>query len=157
MNLFSLMATIGVDDSQFNSGISRASATTDSFSKKLLGIGKKVAKVSAPFIALGTAAVKIGADFESAMSNVAAISGATGKDLKKLSDAAKDMGSKTSKSATQAAEALSYMALAGWDTEKSISALEPVLRLSEAGAMDLAATSDMVTKNYWSVTKKLVA
>jgi len=145
INLFNLIATIGIDDSQFTRGISRAETSATSFGEKMKNVGKKIGKLSIPFIALGTAAVKIGADFESAMSNVAAISGAAGEDLKKLSDAAKDMGSKTSKSATQAAEALSYMALAGWDTEKSISALEPVLRLSEAGAMDLAATSDMVT------------
>ena len=55
------------------------------------------------------------------------------------------MGAKTTKTATEAAEALGYMALAGWDTQQSIAGLEPVLRLSEATQMDLARCSDLVT------------
>jgi TP901 family phage tail tape measure protein len=61
------------------------------------------------------------------------------------------MGAATSKSATEAAEALSYMALAGWDTNTSLTALEPVLRLSEAGKMDLALASDLVTDSMSSL------
>jgi len=139
------MATIGVNDSQFTSGVGRAETSLKSFSKKMGDIGKKISKFSLPLVAFGTAAIKTGIGFETAMSNVSAISNATGDNLKLLSDKAKEMGSKTSKSATEAADALSFMALAGWDTEQSINALEPVLRLSEAGAMDLALTSDLVT------------
>lgn len=157
MNLFSLMATIGIDDSQFTRGISRAETSATNFGKKMGGIGKKIALFSAPIFAMGTAAAKAGSNFESAMSNVAAIADTTAENIELLKAKAKEMGATTSKSATDAANALSYMALAGWDTEESISSLEPVLRLSEAGAMDLAKTSDLVTKYYWSVTKKLVA
>jgi len=139
------MSTIGIDDSQYTSGINSAEKKTNSFGANIKKLGMKLTKMSAPFLVVGAAAVKVGANFETAMSKVAAISGATGEDLKKLSDKAKEMGSKTSKSATEAADALGFMALAGWDTEQSMTALEPVLRLSEAGAMDLAATSDMVT------------
>jgi len=145
MNLFSLMATIGIDDSRFTSGINRAEKSTLSFGAKIKKVGVGLAKMSAPFVAIGLASVKVGADFEAAMSKVGAISGATGNDLKKLKAKAEEMGAKTSKSATEAANALSYMALAGWDTNTSIGALEPVLRLSEAGGMDLALTSDLVT------------
>jgi len=94
---------------------------------------------------LGAAIVKVGMDFEAAMSEVQAISGATGEDLEKLEAKAREMGSSTSKSATQAAEAMSYMALAGWDVNQVMSGNEPVLKLSVAGKLDLARASDLVT------------
>ena len=79
------------------------------------------------------------------MSNVSAISGATGEELEKLGEKAKEMGANTSKSATESADAMSYMALAGWDSTQIISGIEPVLRLAEAGNLDLARASDLVT------------
>ncbi len=101
------------------------------------------------------AAVKVGdfmkgavstyADFDQAMANTAATAGASAEDYRKLEEAALEMGKKTTKTATEASEALGYMALAGWDVETSVSALEPVLRLSEATSMDLATCSDLVT------------
>lgn len=114
---------------------------------------QKAGKVAATALAaVGTAAAGVAAsslatytDFEQAMANTAAIAGATGADYEALEAAARDMGAKTTKSATEAAEALGYMALAGWDTQTSISGLEPVLRLSEATQMDLATASDLVT------------
>lgn len=90
-------------------------------------------------------AVKKAAEFEGAMSQVAAISGASGSELDALTKAARDAGAATSKTATEAANALNYMALAGWDNKTSMDALMPVLRLSEAGNLDLARTSDLVT------------
>lgn len=90
-------------------------------------------------------AVKKTMDFESAMSEVAAISGATGDDLVAMSKAARAAGAATSKTATESANALKYMSLAGWNSATSMSALMPVLRLSEAGNLDLARTSDLVT------------
>lgn len=83
--------------------------------------------------------------FEQEMANSAAIAGATGDDFNALQSAALEMGQKTTKSATEAAQALGYMALAGWDTQESISGLEPILRLSEATQMDLGRASDLVT------------
>ncbi len=85
------------------------------------------------------------ANFEQAMSKVKAITGSTGQELHNITQLAKDMGRKTSKSAIEAAEAISYMGLAGWDSQKIMSGLEPVLRLSEAGEIDLARASDLVT------------
>src|SRR5690625_1365584 len=90
-------------------------------------------------------AVSKAKDFEAGMSKVAAISGSTGEDLESLTDIAREMGSETSFSATEAAEGLEYMALAGWNTEQMIGGLEPVLHLAEAGALDLGRTSDLVT------------
>lgn len=121
--------------------------TFDSF--KQVG---KVATVAGTAIAGGLGfAVKKAADFEGGMSKVAAVSGATGSDLQDLTDIAREMGSKTSFSATEAAEGLEYMALAGWDTNQMVSGLEPVLHLAEAGALDLGRASDLVTDSMASM------
>lgn len=124
----------------------------DGASKKLSTIssvtgslGKTLLTMSAPIIAFGAYSTKVSIEFEAAMSKVEAISGATGKDLEVLTAAAREMGEKTSKSATECAEALSYMSLAGWNTKQMLEGLEPILRLSEAAGSDLARTSDLVT------------
>lgn len=90
-------------------------------------------------------AIETGKNFESSMSEVAAISGATGNDFAMLEQTARDFGSSTQFSASEAADALKYMALAGWDANQSSSALGGVLDLAAASGMDLAAASDMVT------------
>lgn len=90
-------------------------------------------------------AVSTYADFDQAMANTAAICGATADDYARLQQAALDMGKATTKTATESAEALGYMSLAGWDVNESIAGLEPILRLSEATQMDLATCSDLVT------------
>ena len=100
---------------------------------------------TAALTAAGGYVVNVGQKFEASMSKVQALSGATGEDFEKLSAAAKEMGASTSKTASQAADALGYMALAGWKTEQMLSGLEPILRASEAGGMDLARCSDLVT------------
>lgn len=89
--------------------------------------------------------VNTGMKFESSMSEVAAISGATGNELAMLEQTARDFGAKTQFSASEAAQALKYMALAGWDANQSASALGGVLDLAAASGMDLAQASDMVT------------
>lgn len=85
------------------------------------------------------------ATFEQGMANVKAVSGATGDAFTQLSNKAKEMGAKTSKTAAEAADGLQYLALAGWDTEQMLQGIEPVLRLSEAGQIDLGRASDLVT------------
>ncbi len=113
---------------------------------KLAGAGKQLStKVTAPILAIGAAAAKIGMDFESSMAQVRAFSGASAEEMAALEKAARDAGATTSKSASDAADALGYMALAGWDTKTSMEGLMPVLRLSEAGKMDLAKASSLVT------------
>ena len=94
---------------------------------------------------LGTAAVKTAADFDTGMSKVAAISGATGKDLDALREKAREMGSKTKFSATEAAAAMEYMAMAGWKTEDMLGGIEGIMNLAAASGEDLATTSDIVT------------
>src|SRR5699024_2351988 len=90
-------------------------------------------------------AVKTEADFESAMSQVQAVSGASAGDMGLLSDKAREMGASTKFSASEAADGLYYMSLAGWDTNQMLSALEPTLDLAAAANMDLARASDIVT------------
>ena len=109
------------------------------------GVGEKLMPVTAGVVALGTAAVKTASDFDSAMSQVAAVSGATGDELEALRDKAREMGSKTKFSASEAAEAMNYMAMAGWKTSDMLSGIEGVMNLAAASGEDLATTSDIVT------------
>ena len=108
-------------------------------------VGKKFLPVTGAVVGLGTAAVKTAADFDSAMSQVAAVSGATGADLEALRDKAREMGSKTKFSASEAAEAMNYMAMAGWKTSDMLSGIEGIMNLAAASGEDLATTSDIVT------------
>ena len=101
--------------------------------------------VTAPIVAAGTAAVKTAADFDEGMSKVSAISGATGQDLQDLRDKAREMGARTKFSATEAASAFEYMAMAGWKTEDMISGIDGIMSLAAASGEDLATTSDIVT------------
>ena len=111
----------------------------------ITNVGKKFMPVTLGVVGLGTAAVKTAADFDSAMSKVAAVSGATGSDLEALRDKAREMGEKTKFSASEAAEAMNYMAMAGWKTEDMLSGIEGVMNLAAASGEDLATTSDIVT------------
>lgn len=104
-----------------------------------------ITAVGGAVVAGTTAVTKTGMEFTKSMSNVQALSGATADELKSLRDAASDAGANTSKTASEAADALGFMALAGWDSKQMLEGLMPVLRASEAGAMDLATCSDLVT------------
>ena len=109
------------------------------------GAGQKLMPVTAAVGGLATAAVKVASDFDSAMSQVAAVSGATGKELDALRDKAREMGSKTKFSASEAAEAMNYMAMAGWKTGDMLDGIEGIMNLAAASGEDLATTSDIVT------------
>lgn len=130
-----LFATLNLATGDFNKGLKGAQAL---FKKAGLAIAD---------MGLGAAEsmVEIGRSFESAMSDVQAISGATGDELRKLRDTAKQYGSTTAFTATESAQALKYMALAGWDANQSIEALPGVLDMAAASGMDLASASDAVT------------
>ena len=114
--------------------------------QKMTDVGKNLTmKVTAPVLAIGAAATKLGMDFEAAMSEVGAISGATGEDLAKLEALAKEMGATTKFSASEAAEGLKYMAMAGWDTQQMLAGLPGVLNLAAASGESLGTVSDIVT------------
>lgn len=104
-----------------------------------------LAGVGTAITAAGGLSVKVGSNFEAAMSKVAAVSGATGTDLSRLTEKAKEMGAKTKFSASEAAEAMNYMAMAGWKTEDMLSGVEGIMNLAAASGEDLASTSDIVT------------
>lgn len=114
--------------------------------KKLTSAGSILTKnVTVPIVGLGAAAIKTSSDFESAMSKVSAISGATGTDLDKLNKKAQEMGAQTKFSATESAEAFTYMAMAGWKTEDMLNGIDGIMSLAAADGLDLATTSDIVT------------
>ncbi len=126
-------------------------AKPDNFFEGTKSVGKKLTAVGLIGAGALGAAVKTAADFEAAMSQVSAISGATGDTLDRMSKAAREAGAKTTKTAKEAADALTYMSLAGWDAETSMAGLMPILRLSEAGALELGRTSDLVTDSMASL------
>lgn len=111
----------------------------------LTSVGQKLLPLSTSIAGLGVAAVKTTADFDSEMSKVSAISGATGTDLDKLRGKAREMGAKTKFSASEAAQGMQYMAMAGWKTQDMMDGLEGIMNLTAASGEDLASTSDIVT------------
>lgn len=156
----SAIGYLDLDISGFMKGLETALNQTEASKNKIEALGTKVSgvgnklesvgskltkKVTVPIVGLGTAAVTTTANFESAMSKVSAISGATGTDLVDLSEKAKEMGATTKFSASEAAEAFQYMAMAGWKTEDMLYGIEGVLNLAAASGEDLATTSDIVT------------
>lgn len=127
------------------SKIDVAGKKMETVGNSIAGAGKKMMGVTTVIGGVGVAAVKTAADFDSAMSQVAAVSGATGKDFDALRNKAHEMGAKTKFSATEAAEAMNYMAMAGWKTEDMLDGIEGVMNLAAASGEDLATTSDIVT------------
>ena len=129
---------------QFDKRLSEVESKTVSFGSKIkgallaIGIGT-MAKKAAEYI------YNVGSSFEETMSKVQAISGATGKELEALTAKAKEMGAKTKFSATQAGEAFTYMAMAGWKTGDMLDGIEGIMNLAAASGEDLAAVSDIVT------------
>ena len=153
----SAYATLRVKLDEWNQGLetavnslkgygSRLQGSMESVGKKFTSVGKNLTtKVTLPIVGIGTAAVKTSMEFEAAMSKVAALSGAQGEQFESLRDKAMEMGAQTMYSATESAEALQYMALAGWGTEDMLNGLEPILKLAGAAGMDLGRASDIVT------------
>ena len=142
-----------IDTELDNSGIEKGIGKLGSIAKSGLKIATgAIATAGASITALGAAAVKVGSNFESSMSQVAATMGITVEEIQNgsesfelLKKAAKDAGATTQFSASQSAEALNYLALAGYDAEKAVNALPKVLNLAAAGGLDLAYASDLVT------------
>lgn len=157
----SAVGYLDLDISGFLAGLRSAQSEADTTSKNiatkignnLQSAGKSMTSagstltktVTTPVLGLGTAAVKVTSDFESAMSKVSAISGATGGDLDALNQKAQEMGAKTKFSATESAEAFTYMAMAGWKTEDMLDGIDGIMSLAAADGLDLATTSDIVT------------
>lgn len=160
INVGTALGYLDLDTSGFKRGFKSAlqdlrafndsSATTQTkvgaLGSAFTSIGSSMTKnLTVPIAGAGAAVVGVAAKFESAMSEVAAISGATGEDFQALTDKAKEMGATTKFSASESAEALKYMAMAGWDTNDMLNGLDGVMQLAAASGEDLASTSDIVT------------
>ena len=128
------------------------SAAWDEWTKKadkatevMDNVGQKLMVVTGAVVGMGAAAVKTTADFDAEMSTVQSISGATGDDFDALREKALEMGSTTAFSASEAASAMEYMAMAGWSTEDMLDGIAGVMNAAAASGEDLAATSDILT------------
>ena len=125
--------------------LAEISETSGKIGESLTSAGEKMLPVTAAVTGLGTAAVKTAADFDSSMSNVAAISGSSAEDMDKLRERAREMGAQTKFSAKEAGDAMGYMAMAGWDAQQMYDGLPGIMNLAAASGEDLATTSDIVT------------
>lgn len=114
--------------------------------KTISGIGKTLtATVTMPLIGLGTAAIKLGMDFEAGMSQVQALTGATAQEMKQLSDMAKHLGETTIFSAKEAAEGMAFLGMAGFEVSEIMDSMPGLLDLAAASNMELGRAADIVT------------
>lgn len=149
MEVFDLSAVLRLDTSAYQKGLANASTTASKFSgvaKAAIGaVTATIGAATTAATAFAANAVKVGMNFDASMSQVAATMGKTVDEIQDLREFAKEMGRTTSFSASQAADALNYMALAGYSAETSMKMLPNVLNLAAAGGIDLAYASDMIT------------
>ena len=126
--------------------VAAVAAQMKTLGSRMAGVGRSISTyVTMPLSLVGAAAAQTTSDFDSSMSKVQAISGATGKEFDALRDKAREMGAKTKFSATESSDALSYMAMAGWKTKSMLDGLEGIMNLAAASGEDLSTTSDIVT------------
>ncbi len=131
-----------IDKGGFEKGLKSMKNISNTISNSIkLALGT----ITTAIAGIGAYAVKVGSNFEAGMSKVQAISGATGDEISKLTEKAKEMGQKTKFSATESAEAFQYMAMAGWKTEDMLNGIEGIMNLAAASGEDLASVSDIVT------------
>ena len=146
MEVFRVFASIGLDRSEFDSGLNAAEQRLQGISQAFSTAGRTLTtRVTLPIVSFGAAALKAGGDFEQAMNQVAAVSGATGAELEAMREQAKELGGTTQFSASQAAEAMGFMAMAGMDASEIIGALPNVLTLAASAQLDMASAADIVT------------
>lgn len=125
-----------------NEKIDRNNAAIAQTKSQLTGT---IGAIAAVGTAIYAGPVKKAAEFQEQMSGVKAISGATTEEIAQLSNKAKDMGASTKFTATEAGQAMEYMAMAGWKTEDMLGGIEGIMNLASASGEDLASVSDIVT------------
>lgn len=151
-DLESQINTTNTQINEFNQRLQENANTATYAGEKITAAGEKMSSigntltvgVTLPLVALGTSALKVAVDFEQGMSNVQAISGATGGDLEKLRDQAIDLGESTAFSSAEVAEAMTEMAKAGWDTQSILDGMSGVLDAAAASGEGLASVSTIV-------------
>lgn len=140
-----LVVKIGADISGLSKGLKTAQTKMQKLSSSLTSIGTSLTmKVTMPLVMLAKQALQTSGEFEQSMANAASVSGATGEELQKMTDVAREMGKTTVFSASEAADAMYYMASAGYKAEQMAEAIEPILNLASATQNDLAYTTDTV-------------
>lgn len=156
VDLGSIVAHLKLEMNDFNNNLNKAKDEINKADNNFRGLkstgeaftkvgGALTAGVTVPVMGIAASVVNTQMKFQDAMAKVQALSGASGAELKKLEDTAKQMGATTIFSASECADALGYMALAGWDANESAAGLPGVLNLAAASGMELAEASDMVT------------
>jgi TP901 family phage tail tape measure protein len=135
---------------KFSGALKSAGGSMQSFGRSTKAAGTSMTRsMTLPVVGLGFAVAKMAGGFEKEMNRVAGITGSTGQDFKRLEDQAKQLGKTTQFSAGQAAEAMGFLAMAGFDTNQIISAMPSTLQLAAAGNLDLARAAD-ITSNIMS-------
>lgn len=160
VNLGTAVGYLDLDTSKFTKGFKEAKSAVSDFKdgtggvsgllknvgSSMTSVGKDMTlKVTTPIAGMGVAAVKASSSLEKGLSKVKAISGATSNDMVDLKNKAIEMGAKTKFSASDAADAFTYMAMAGWKTKDMMDGIDGIMNLSAADGLDLATTSDIVT------------
>ncbi len=136
----------GKTQQTFGEKMAAAGKTVKEFGQGMTSIGKELSmKVTAPLVAIGGVAAKLGMDFKAGLSEVQALSGATGEELMKLEERSRELGATTKFSAKEVTEGFKYMALAGWDVQQSLDGIDGVLALSAASGENLGRVSDILT------------
>lgn len=142
----SLFVRLKADASEFEQTMNSVGGQFKNAGQSMQSVGSGLTKnVTAPLVGIAGAAIAVGMGFDAQMSKVQAISGATGEEFDILRDTALELGASTKFSATQAAQGLEFMALAGWDANEMASGLPGILSLAAAANLDLGKTSDIVT------------
>ena len=145
-NLGIMTAELRADTSHFNKSMERAQGRLKQTGASMRKAGSKMTMaVTAPLAAIGGLGLKVAMDFESAMNQVSAVSGATGRDLENLEGIARELGAKTKFSATEAAEGMNFLSMAGFSVKQTMSALPATLDLAAAANMRLGEGADIVS------------
>lgn len=137
-----------VDSTQrsFSEKIAASGKTVKEFGQGMTSVGKELSmKVTAPLVAIGGVAAKLGMDFKAGLSEVQALSGATAEEMATLETRSRELGASTKFSALQVSEGFKYMALAGWDVQQSLDGIDGMLNLAAASGGDLGRVSDILT------------
>ncbi len=158
-NVGDLIVHIKGDSSSLDQSLDRSRDRMKRMGGTFRSVGRKMMLgVTAPILGIAGSAIHTAAQFEKSMNRVSALSGATGSDLQKLEDQARELGRTTMFAATEAAEAQGFLAMAGFKTTEILGAMPSVLNLAAAGQLDIARTADIasnIMSGYGLTTEEL--
>lgn len=146
MEVFRLFASLFLDASDFEKNLNTVENKLGTIERDFTGAGRTLTMgVTAPLVGIGAGALTVAADFEQSMNQVRAVSGATGEEFIALRELAKELGATTQFSASEAADAMNFLAMAGMDTESILGAMPDTLKLAAAAQLDMGSAADIVT------------